>query len=282
MKRYWASLMCALGLVGLAHGETMNPQQFTQAFVKALAAAQPDAAATIKRDLEVAIRYPGDGTHNAFLDNAYLQYQREPKELRSVLDTVVAALGEARAKAAPIDRTRIVPIVKDRRWLAELQAAVKAGGGTAGFENVVEELNDELVVVYAEDTPKNINYFSARDFAQTGVARTELRALAVANLKRLIREPQVRPGRHATMITAGGNYEASLLLFDDLWASLPKTTGERVIVVPTRDVLLFADSADKQGIATLREAAADLSADSPYRLTNTLFVRRNGRLVRYE
>lgn len=274
--------MCALGLVGLAHGETMNPRQFTQAFVKALTAAQPDAAATIKRDLEVVIRDPDGSENNAFLDNAYLEYQREPQDLRAVLDTVVAAVGEARSKAAPISRSRIVPIVKDRQWLDELQTAVKASGGTTRFESVVEKLNDELVIVYAEDTPKNINYFSAKDLAQTGVTRTELRALAVANLKRLIREPRLRPGKHATMITAGGNYEASLLLFDDLWASLPKTIGERIIVVPTRDVLLFADSADKQGIATLRKTAADLSADSPYRLTNTLFVRRDGRFVRYE
>jgi hypothetical protein len=78
----------------------------------------------------------------------------------------------------------------------------KASSGTARFENVVKEFNDKRVVVSAEDTPKNINYFSAKDLAQAGVARTELRALAVANLKRLIREPQIRPGKHATMITA--------------------------------------------------------------------------------
>lgn len=285
MTRLGVALLCLLGLWSAVAAAPLSQRQLAEAFVKALTKAQPDAQVTIKANLEVAIRYPDGGEHIAYLDNAYAMVRDNPANVQSVLDTMVAALGETRAsKASAIDRERIVPVVKDRAWLRDIQATLKASGKDGkdgGFHNVVEDLNDELVIVYAQDTPKNIDYFSAQSFAASGISSEGLRALAVANLRRMIRDPQISKGEHAGIIRIGGTYEASLLLFDDLWETLAKPVGERVVAIPTRDVLIYTDSADAEGVAFLRDAAAKLAGDSPYRLTPTLFVRRNGRFVRY-
>ena len=284
MRRVALALCCLLALVGPVLAGNLSPRQFAAAYVEALAKAQPEAKATIAGELEVDIRFADGGTYKTYLDNAYGKYQQRPDELRSIIDTVVASLGETRSKASTMDRRRIVPVVKDRAWLASVGAALKSVDGQAQdkFRNVVDDLNDELIIVYAEDTPKNINYFSTADLERAGVARSELRALALGNLRRMIQNPEVRRGQHVGMIKIGGTYEASLLLLDEVWASLATAKGERVVAIPTRDVLLYTDSADAEGISILREAIAELAGDSPYRLSRKLFVRRNGRFVTYD
>jgi len=51
------------------------------------------------------------------------------------------------------------------------------------------------------------------------------------------------------MFTAGGNYEASIILLDSLWTkeNLP-VKGDFVIAIPSRDVLMITGSNDKAGI----------------------------------
>jgi uncharacterized protein YtpQ (UPF0354 family) len=79
-------------------------------------------------------------------------------------------------------------------------------------------------------------------------------------------------------VIADGNYEASLLLFSDLWArEREKLRGEPVAAVPARDLLLFADSADADAVAQLRQLAAKMRAEATYSLTDRLFVLREDR-----
>ncbi|MFZ4699451.1 MAG: DUF1444 family protein, partial [Candidatus Methylumidiphilus sp.] len=132
-----------------------------------------------------------------------------------------------------------------------------------------------------EDTDNNINYFSPKDLEKLEIPRDKLRELAIENLRRLLPKPQIRAGALASMITVGGDYEASLLLFDDLWANLPAVDGEIVVAVPTRDLLVFTGSHNQEGLEKIREFATTESRESAYRLSDKLFVYRNGHFVRW-
>ena len=58
-------------------------------------------------------------------------------------------------------------------------------------------------------------------------------------------------------MSAGGNYEASLLLIDDIWSSgQVKVNGDIVVAIPTRDVLLVTGSRNRSGLKRVRELAA--------------------------
>ena len=84
------------------------------------------------------------------------------------------------------------------------------------------------------------------------------------------------------MMTAGGDYEASLLLFDDIWrGGKIKMNGDIVVAVPAKDALLITGSKSRKGIAAVRELAAKYKAESRYEITDTLFVYRNGRFVKF-
>jgi uncharacterized protein YtpQ (UPF0354 family) len=145
-------------------------------------------------------------------------------------------------------------------------------------EKIHEDINDELVVVYAIDTPSNIAYINADELESLGVERDQLRALAVRNLRGLLPKIEVQRGEKLSMVIADGNYEASLLLFSDLWArESERMRGEPVAAVPARDLLIFADSADAEAVAYLRQLAAKMRAEASYGLTDRLFVLRDDR-----
>lgn len=282
MKRFLASLIFTLGLSSIANAAPLSADQFTQVFANKLKKAQPAINLTVKGDLLLIIKDQDGKETTSYLDNAYSQYLLDPKAVDEILKNYVTSFSEATGKSAPLDRSRIVPIIKDRNWIAEIKKSVKQRGNEQVPENVYEDFNEELVILYAEDTPTNIRYFAPKSLEGIGISRKQLRTLSVVNLTRLIPKPQVDTGPLVSMITVGGNYEASLLLFDNLWANLSKADGEIVVAVPARDLLMFTGSHNQQGLTKLRELAAKYVKASPYYLTDKLFVYHNGHFVRFE
>jgi uncharacterized protein YtpQ (UPF0354 family) len=84
------------------------------------------------------------------------------------------------------------------------------------------------------------------------------------------------------LISAGGDYEASLLLIDDIWSGGQiKVDGDVVVAVPARDVLLVTGSRNRTALKSIRELAAKYVAEGRYELTDTLFVYRDGRFSKF-
>ena len=84
------------------------------------------------------------------------------------------------------------------------------------------------------------------------------------------------------MLSAGGDYEASLLLFDDIWSDGQiKVEGDIVVAVPAKDALLVTGSKNRKGLAAMRKMVAKFSEEKRYRITDTLFVYRNGRFKKF-
>src|SRR5207244_249888 len=136
---------------------------------------------------------------------------------------VAALLQDAAPK---LDRSRIVPVIKDRQWLTDLHRMLRAQGRDQ--EHLSEPFNDELAIVYAEDDPTRTRYLTTQE--DIGVSRQELRALAVANLLRILPKIQMAMIGDVAMIAAGGDYEPSLLLVDDIWSGGQiKVNGDIVV-----------------------------------------------------
>jgi uncharacterized protein YtpQ (UPF0354 family) len=283
MKLLVLFLLAVMGLWGCSDSRPMPPREFTQEFARAVRVAMPGSTVTIKGDKELRIADANGKEITTFLDNAYATYSQDPKSFPEVVRRYVASVAELPGAAETVDRARIVGIVKDRRWLSEIRKSLKGRGDGKPPENVFEDLNDELVVVYAQDSPKNIRYLTPKDLEASGLKREELREIAVGNLKRIIPRVDLHPGPMILMITAGGDYEASLLLLDKFWSGGEvKVDGDIVVAIPARDLLLVTGSRNAAGIAKLREVSAKALRESPYRLTDVLFVYRSGRFVRFD
>jgi uncharacterized protein YtpQ (UPF0354 family) len=258
-----------------------DPAAFTEDVARRVREAIPGMEVVVAGELELAIQTGEDGGNRAFLNNAYQMYCSEsPKHRDALIDRFVGSFAEA-AKGLERSAEAIIPVVKDRAWLQEVETSVRQMGGEAQGK-VFEDLNEALVVVYAIDTPSNIAYLNPSELDGLGVQREDLRTLAVRNLRGLLPGIQIQSGEKLSMVVADGNYEASLLLFPDLWArASEKLRGQPVAAVPARDLLIFADSADAEAVAQLRQLAAKLREEATYALTDRVFILRDDRWEPY-
>lgn len=272
-----------LALAALACGpRPLAPAEFRGEIEKALATGHPELTLEVQSELQLRVLdAAGKERMTLFLDNAYNEYLQSPERFQEVVTRYVDSLLEARELAA-VDRAQIVPVIKDNAWIAESIASVEERGGKRPATYVTEPYNAQLTIVYAEDRPKQIRYLTPANLQELGLTAAELRLLAVENLRRLLPEIELHRSPTVTMITAGGSYEASLLLLDEVWSGkIVPVEGDPVVAIPTRDLLLLTGTKTPGGVARLREIASKSLADSSYRLTDTLFVRRDGRFVEF-
>ena len=275
--RILAVLAAMVLFSGTARAEVLSPQAFTEAFAKAAQAAVPDAKVTITGELQTETHYANHETITSDLRNAHSTYRQAPAELDEVLRRYVGVLAEAVAGAGTVDRSRIVPVIKSRRWLDGLREDRKAQHLELTPEPLTEPYNSELIVAYAEDRPTSIRYLTTRDDIG-GLDRVKRFVLALGNLNRLLPKIEMRQGADGIfLIEAGGNYEASLLLADAIWKSDQiQVDGNIVAAVPAKNALFVTGSDNRTGLKKLRAIAAELAAQ-PYGLSSALFVYRDGK-----
>lgn len=266
--------------IGTANAATLSPDAFTKEFAETIRTHVEGAEVVIRAEKEIYIKKADGLELNFFLDNAYSAYVADPESKGEIVERYIASLLDA-GEPPPAERSRVVPIVKDRGWLKETVRATARVGGK-GVEYVWEPLNDDLVIVYALDTPESVQYISPRMLEELELDRSQLRALAVENLAALLPKVELREYPLLQRIVADGNYDASLLLFDSLWSGGSiKVDGEIVVAVPARNALFVAGSNDKNALRELRELARDVVREGNYTLTDRLFVYRKGKFERF-
>jgi len=275
-------LFAALVLAaGAARADTLTPRAFTERVARAALAAMPSAKVAINGELQFVVRYGNGASANSDLGKAYKTYEREPDHLDDIVQAQVTALMEAGGDAnglPKLDRSRIVPILKDRGWVEVM--ARRGREQTPPLELVAEPFNSDLVVVYAENRLGTLRILSNRDDVGD---RARLREASLTNLSRVLPKIEIRPGADGVLlITAGGEFDASLLLADNIWTGgQVKVDGDIVVAVPAKNVLIATGSHNAPGLARLRAAAAKF-AGGPNGLTSALFVYRDGKFVRFD
>ena len=201
---------------------------------------------------------------------------REQTNLRvDVVERYLAGVGQTftrLASNAPPDIERIVPLVKSRTWLNYAKEK--------GIDVHQELLVGDLIVVYAEDGPEQLRYVSQTECEAIGISDEDMRAITVRNLKS--RLPDVK--RHGEgplyMLTAGGTFESSLILFSSLWDGLEDVVDGRIVVAtPSRDLLMFTGENADEAMQEMRELAEETYLDGSYAISNELLVRDDGRWV---
>jgi hypothetical protein len=99
----------------------------------------------------------------------------------------------------------------------------------------------------------------------------------------ILEKVELQPGDTASMVLCGGNYEASMLLVDDLWQQMQgNVQGELVACAPSRDLLLFTGTETEGGLEALRGIADEVHEGGSYLVSKTILVRRNDRWEEFE
>jgi len=259
----------------LQAAEPLTPKEFTARYAEAVEAAYAGSTAEVVGDLEVTIATADERSTRSFLDNAYKNYQADPEALDDVLQQYVAAVGNMLNPDSGSDLNRLFPVIKSNAYVAEIEAMLSQSEGHASddpFPLYFEQLNRELVVMYAFDSETGISFASAEDVEAFGIAGPALRARAVENLMNYLPDISSQGNGSLSILMADGNYEASLILVDEIWTHDQfDVTGDIVVFVPTRDVVLVTGSEEIEGLAIARELIAN--SEWSYFISGQSFVR---------
>jgi hypothetical protein len=123
--------------------EMLTPPAFTEEFARALARTRPSANVSVAGDLKLTIKETDGLVRNIQLNNAYNEYKLDPQRFGDLVATFSAIFSQSASKEAGLDRTRIIPVIKDRQWLDELHNTLKAKGFAQ--QHLADRFNDELV-----------------------------------------------------------------------------------------------------------------------------------------
>ncbi len=228
--------------------------------------------------LEVTTKLKGSDNYHHFLDNSYAEYKNDPKDLKNVLEKYTFASKDLFLPEEPIQPNRIVPVIKDERYLIESSKIIE------DFENthVYEKYNSELYIFYAEDKENSISYFTKEKYAELDLNLESIRETAIENLNSVVSKMERHGENGYFMLTAGGDYEASLILFD-IWnkENFP-VNGNLIIGIPARDVIFVTGTNDKENIERLKKTINEINKTGDHIVSDKIFEFKNGQFELWE
>jgi hypothetical protein len=171
---------------------------FHERFQQALQQEFPDAQITLEDELELEIVFANGTRNRVFLRRAYDEFLAQPGEFDAIAARWLAMIEPE--ISADIDLDLLVPMIKDRAWVSEVEDAAALW---------IEDYNEHRVIVYAEHR-KGFHYCAPAAIEALGQPLPQLRQRALDNLAALSQR-RIEEYRAGYFINAGGNFEASLV-----------------------------------------------------------------------
>ncbi len=130
--------------------------------------------------------------------------------------------------------------------------------------------------MFAEDGSETMRYLMRYEV-------TIDREQAITNLKQILPEVTaeiVDTGANdgkVAVISAGGTYEPSLMLIDNLLGAITHPEcGDLLVTVPSRGKLFFTHNDQPANLSALRQLTEQCFREDDHPLTTQIFIRRNG------
>lgn len=273
-KHLWlrSGIIALCLLVRLGGADALKPEELSAEFIRQLQEANPTARVEKIDDLEIRVFEAKGGGRIYYLDNCRKLVAADPENATEIIGNFIKAWD-----AGPSETPEsILPLVKHAGWIEEMRTVMRPSGDAKATDFAFEPLNDELIIVYALESVRGLSYLTEEKLQKILSGESGVRELAVANLDRVLPALDQRGSNGFFTLQAGGTLETSLLLLDRLWVPEKiKVSGDYVVGLPTRDIVVVTGSREKEGLKRLREYVDKaLARDPPYRITGDLYVRR--------
>jgi len=143
---------------------------------------------------------------------------------------------------------------------------------------VLRALLPGLLTAYLVDEGDSFAYVQGRDLRGAGISQEQLHSQAVANLAELAdQQLTIRENGPVSALFLDGNFEASLLLLDDLWTDrLREYARDPIVAIPARDILAFCDVESTAGVSELRAVVKRVWPTGDHLLSENLYRRVDG------
>jgi len=249
----------------------LTEQEFSNRFAKALQKKVLGLEVMSIDKLEIKTKFENSSDFTHFLNNCYSEYLNAPKDINQIFQKYLNGAETLYLPDPPIDIERILPIIKDQRFIDDLKEI------NPDFElnHVYENYNSELFIFYAHDTEHTINYLTKEDLGTVDISFENLREKSISNLSETLSiEKHGDDGNF--MLVAGGSYEASAILLD-IWnkENFP-VDGNIVIGIPSRDLLVITGSNDSKNLHKMFDLIENINQTGDHIVSNKLFEFKEG------
>lgn len=147
---------------------------------------------------------------------------------------------------------------------------------------IVKPLFEDLILCFAIDEGNNYKILQNNTFKKNPNLNVDI--LHQVSLNALVEEigDQIRINgdpNHIIMVTAGGNFEAALILLNNFWEQLHQLLNDNAIVsIPARDLLFICKAGNQEAIQKLREITKGYfdSPDTQGLLSKALYLKEMG------
>ena len=257
----------------------MTEKEFAKVYLDSLSKKYPTVSFELNSDLTITSK-KGDLDYQHHIDNAFIAYKAEPDSINAILSRYVASTIDLYVDQKVVNIESIVPVIKPIEYIDEIKALNKDG---KSFPMITEKYNDQLIIAYAEDSKNSIKYLTEDVFNTLSMSRDTLKSIALRNFDKIIPNIQRRGDNGLFMITAGGDYEASLILLSSIWTkeNFP-VDGEFIVAIPNRDMLMITGSKNKNGINKIKEIVADAYKTGNYQVSDHLYKWTGKKFEMYE
>ena len=143
---------------------------------------------------------------------------------------------------------------------------------------ILKRIGGGLLVAYLVDEGDSFAYVQERHLRETGIDKDQIHARAVENLRNLTEgRVTIRQNGPTHALFFDGNFEASLILLDEMWDEdlVQHHGGEPVVAIPARDVLCFCNASSVAGIDELRAVISRCWPTGDHLVSKKLFQRIN-------
>jgi uncharacterized protein YtpQ (UPF0354 family) len=257
----------------------MTEKEFAKVYLDSLSKKYPTISFELNSDLTITSK-KGDLDYKHYIDNAFIAYEAEPDSINDIISRYVASAADLYEDPKAISINNIVPVIKPVEYSNEINSLNKDG---KLFSMISEKYNDQLIIVFAEDSKNSIKYLTEDDFKTLSISKDTLKSIAIRNFDKIVPNIQRQGDNGLFMITAGGDYEASLILLPSIWTkeNFP-VDGEFIVAIPNRDMLMVTGSKNKNGINKIKEIAADSYKTGNYQVSEHLFKWTGKKFEKYD
>lgn len=145
-------------------------------------------------------------------------------------------------------------------------------------EPVMISIGNDLLISFLVDAGEEYRYIQGSHLVNEGMTKEDLKEIGIANLKRIAQERLEIKGLNGIYAAfMNGDFEASIILLDDIWDIELKKYADNdfVVAIPARDILAICDSKNEKGIEYLKSVCERVSESGDHLLTNDLYIRKD-------
>lgn len=240
-----------------------------------------NSSAIITGDDSIKLIY-GNKDQVVFFGNAYKLYLQSKDEINNVVNKYISGYIETLTLDESFDSVSLLPVIKDKSYWGDVsRIGLKDKDGNQSVP-VRFEINEILDVYIVADTEFNMRYVTTDQLAKYNVDLNSALSLALKNYDDKFGLPEIIGNDGEFMLRVDGNYEASMILSARLMKKIKgMVDGDLVFFVPARDLVLLTGSKNNDSIRKFKALSLDVINNSPYSLTDHLFMWDNGKISVY-